>query len=204
MSEFKAGDQVRVRDIGDNQGYESITPGQVYSVLSVSYSMRETFLSLEDGKTGGWYPWRFELVEQAEESNVVDVKVGDFVKLTRKGAPERTVTDYVIGLSKDGDFYTRPDAQGLRLTGGDKDNTHYAYNRWDVEVLKRPYSLPTEPGLYTIAGTNETVHLVRTFRLSEVTRNWSENYKETVGLGTSVVDYLKEREWDLKRLVIEE
>lgn len=191
---FKVGDKVRLTGRKwEGTGEHPLKQGNIVTISEVHPSKLQFKEYREYRELDGHSDFAWNIIPgwEVEKVEEMGIKVGDLVKLTRKGEPERTVTGYVAYI----------DAQCLD-TNGDTFGYFY-FADWDVELIKRPYSLPTEPGLYTIARNNEEVPIKRVFRLNQHSYTWTENSSSHTGSGGTVEQYLLAHEWSLKRLVIE-
>lgn len=89
--QFKIGDKVRVVDANGE-----LAKGSTYTVSGFYYPHNKELLTLE-GKTSGFYDWRFELVEPEK------VEVGDTVEVTTPAGT--TVRGEVTGLGSLGGLF---------------------------------------------------------------------------------------------------
>jgi hypothetical protein len=152
MSEFKAGDRVRLLDTTDNRvtsdAYPHMRPGEEHVVSAVDH---RGWISLAgQSNEAGWSARRFELIEPRKDSP----KVGDTVRVVLEG----TVTK-VSSLDSDEGFKIKAedgDEWWIENWPGDKTTK-------SVEILKpaRP-SVADLPLGSVVRDTDGVVYLKRT------------------------------------------
>lgn len=120
---------------------------------------------------------------------MTDIQVGDYIKATQRANPKVTATDTIEKIGRSGTVF------------GSYSNFTQGY--WDFEVIERPYTLPTEPGLYTLTDIQEEVVYTRVFRLNDV-QKWQELTAPGEFEREDAEKELMRHKWNMKQLVIKE
>lgn len=118
-----------------------------------------------------------------------DIQVGDYIKATRKDDPKVTAMDRV--------------AYEVREQSVSTDRFYFEFKHWNIEVIERPYKLPTEPGLYTLTDIQEEVVYTRVFRLNDKLK-WQELTAHGEYAREDAEKELMRHKWTMKQLVIKE
>ena len=128
-----------------------------------------------------------------EKKMTQDIRVGDKIYATPKDG-DVTVSGTVFGVAAGN---KTPGSVVVNLGG-----ITIGTANWDISVTERPFQLPTEGGLYTIASDNAGLNRCRVYILRG--GRWREfgslERIENADLATIVKTY----GWTLKRLVIGE
>lgn len=120
-----------------------------------------------------------------------DIRVGDKISAKQK-IGDAEVTGTVSSVVEGNKF---PGSLVVKLGG-----LTIGTANWDISVTERPYQLPTEPGLYTIANDNAGLNRCRVYILRG--DRWREFGSLEQVENANLITIMSTYGWKLKRIVI--